>query len=97
MKQTVKRLLALLLTALMLVSLAACQTDKPTEPSKQEETTLAPTEKPTEKPDDETTAEPTEPEGVQFPLAEEVTLTFMVANMDGRDIPAELEKMEFWQ
>lgn len=101
MKQTVKRLLALLLTALMLVSLAACQTDKPTEPSKQEETTLAPTEKPTDKPtdkpDDETTAEPTEPEGVQFPLAEEVTLTFMVANMDGRDIPAELEKMEFWQ
>lgn len=84
MKQTAKKLLALLLAMIMVLSIAAC--------------TPTPSDESTAPSGDSTPSnEATEAQGVKFPLDEEVTLSLMVVNVNGYDIEEELEKNEFWQ
>lgn len=88
MKARIKKLLAILLAAAMVLSIAACGNSNTPETDATSgisaEGTVAPTEK-TE------TAET----GITFPLAEEMTFDIMI-KYDG-DIEAELEDCVFWQ
>ena len=102
MKHAMKQLIALLLVLLLVVGITACSTTSQGESNATNQgegnTAEGSENNTTEEPTQNTVeANQTEDRGVQFPLENEVTLTMMVANVNGVDYEKDLAKCAYWQ